>query len=144
MHIEERLAAAVMAEPLPRADGLGWFVARQPGILRHLEHRLDDDDRLAAALAFAWRLCAAFERAHGCPPPRIPSQELERAEVAVAREVRQPGPEGGLSVRQPELSRHLAGFLEQTRAPIEAALALAAILYCLDQADRDEQLLATA
>lgn len=144
MQIEERLAIEVMNEPLPRADGLGWFVARQPGILRHLEHRLDDDDRLAASLAFAWRLCTAFERAHGSAPPRIPSTELERAEIAVAREVRRPGPEGGLSVRQPELSRHLAGFLEHTRAPIEAALALAAILYCLDQADRENRLIAVA
>lgn len=143
MHIEERLAAAVMAEPLPPADGLGWFVARQPGILRYLEQRLDDDDRLAAALAFAWRLCAAFERAHGTVPGRLSSTAIERAEIVVAAEIRAAAP-AALAVRQPELCRHLVGFLEEACAPIEVGLALAAILHCLDAADREDPMIATA
>jgi hypothetical protein len=126
----------------PDAAQVGWFAARQPGIVRFLEERLlvGDGDAFGVALEAAWRICLVFQDRDGLPPPRAPRSLLERAEAAVAREARHPGAfADGCAARQPELVRWLVGLADDPPIPLAAneatavGSALAAVVYSLDE-----------
>lgn len=124
---------------LPDADEVGWFAARQPGVVRFLEDRLDAD-ALALGLAGAWQISILFQEDTGVTPGRISSSLIARAELAVVTEAGSRVPVvGGLADRQPAL---LAWVEELTADPPlvlgpderrEVGLALAAVIYALDQ-----------
>ncbi len=128
--------------PVPDAGAVGWFAARQPGVVRFLEERLlvGDGDAFGVALETAWRICTAFEVRGRVPPPRVPRSLLERAEAAVLREARHPGSNSdGCAVRQPALCAWLAELIEAPPVPLGSGekqatgACLAAIVYALDQ-----------
>ena len=126
----------------PDAAQVGWFAARQPGIVRFLEERLlvGDGDAFGVALEAAWRICLAFQQRDGLPPPRAARSLLERAETAVLREVRHPGAfADGCARRQPELCRWVVRLTEDPPLPLTpdeataVGAALAAVVYSLDE-----------
>ncbi len=128
--------------PVPDAGAVGWFAARQPGVVRFLEERLlvGDGDAFGVALETAWRICTAFELRQGVPPPRVPRTLLERAETAVLREARHPGAYAdGCAARQPALCTWLAHVIDTPPVPLAAdekraaGACLAAIVYALDE-----------
>lgn len=142
MHVDERVVR--MTERVG-SEQVGWFAARQPGVVGFLEQRLGagrglDRDAFAVALDAARYIAAAFQRRHGVLPPRVPRPLLDQAEQAVAREA---GPEGppadGCAARQPALMAWVAQLVANPPVPLGSAearavgLALAAILYALDQ-----------
>jgi hypothetical protein len=137
MHVEAQQLARV-AEP--GAVEVGWFAARQPGIIRFLEQRipLPDGDALGVALLGAWRIHAAFEQRDGVPPARIERSLLDRAAIAVAAEARH-GARDGCAARQPELCAWLQRWLADPPALLDAGeaarvgAALSAVIYALDQ-----------
>lgn len=124
MVIDERTVALAQNRDLEQASEVGWFAARQPGLLRFIEDRLSNNgDAMAMAVDMCWRVTTAFEHQHGLPLPRIHMTELERAEVEVVRES-----QGGLALangcahRQPELCRWLEAMMACPVLPIENAL----------------------
>lgn len=127
---------------VPDATEVGWFAARQPGIVRFLEERLlhGDGDSFAVALEAACRICAVFETRDGVPPPRVTRSLLERAEVAVLAEARHAGrTTDGCAARQPELCKWLAGYVGDPPVPLtrsesaEVGSTLASLIYSLDE-----------
>lgn len=127
---------------VPDATEVGWFAARQPGIVRFLEERLlrGDGDSFGVALEAACRICAVFETRDGVPPPRVARSLLERAEVAVLAEARHAGAYAdGCAARQPELCRWLAGYVADPPVPLtrsesaEVGCVLASLIYALDE-----------
>ncbi|HTM18989.1 MAG TPA: hypothetical protein VL172_00720 [Kofleriaceae bacterium] len=136
MHVEQQALARV-AEP--DARDLGWFAARQPGIIRFLEQRLGGDaDAHGVALLGAWRIHSAFAARDDLPPPRVERSLLDRAAIAVAMESRH-GADDGCAARQPDLCGWLVGWLADPPVPLEASdsarvgAVLAAVIYALDQ-----------
>jgi len=137
MHVEAHLVTDTRE---PGAVEVGWFAARQPGIIRFLEERLlgGDGDAFGVALVGAWRIASAFEGADGVPPPRVSRSLLDRAAAAVDAETRH-GAADGCAARQPELVAWLGGYVGDPPAPISAAEAarvaacLAAVIYAIDQ-----------
>ncbi len=137
MHVEAQELARV-AEP--GAVEVGWFAARQPGIIRFLEQRipLHDGDALGAALLGAWRVHAAFQQRDGVPPARIERSLLDRAAIAVAAESRH-GATDGCATRQPELCAWLQRWLADPPTLLSAEEttrvrgALLSVIYALDQ-----------
>ena len=63
MHIDERTVGDTMSATPPDASKVGWFAARQPGIVRFFEQRLlrPDGDAFGVALEAAWRIYRVFE-----------------------------------------------------------------------------------
>lgn len=109
---------------LEQASEVGWFAARQPGLIRFIEDRLGhSDDAMAMAVDMCWRVASAFERQRGLPLPRIRNAELERAEIEVVRES-----QGSLALangcahRQPELCRWLEEMMASPSLPIDSSL----------------------
>jgi|GEM_PF-998411 len=131
----------LLNEGTPEPADIGWFVARQPGIVGFLERALGPTDPFAVALEGAYLLCKEMERRTGVPPARLTGSLLERAHAAAqteARASRSPGSDG-LAARQPELTAWVVDFVAFTAIPLterEAAAAsacLAAIVYALDE-----------
>ncbi len=123
MLIDERTVAGSACDDRMQASEVGWFAARQPGLLRFVEDRLvDDDDTIAMAVDLCWRIVAAFEHKRGLPLPRILTSELERAEEEVMVES-----QGGLALangcahRQPDLCRWLEAALAAPALPVDNA-----------------------
>ena len=136
MDIDERTVALSMATRPDVAD-VGWFAARQPGIVGYLEGRCGrDSDALGVALDAAWRLCEAFQHVLGVPPARVSRSDLDRAQREVVADAAMPG--AGLGARQPELFRWLADEIADPICPLGAGdrarvgTALAAVIYALD------------
>jgi hypothetical protein len=130
------------AEPVPDATEVGWFAARQPGVVKFLEERLlhGDGDSFAVSLEAACRICAVIEQREGLPPPRVNRSLLERAEVAVLAEARHRGlAADGCAMRQPELCHWLAAYVADPPVPLtraesaELAAVLASLIYALDE-----------
>jgi hypothetical protein len=93
---------------------VGWFAARQPGILRFLELACPSDDALAVALDAAWRICALFERVDRIPPPRVARSALAAAETTVVVESATSVP----PTRQPALIAWIADRLADSPLPL--------------------------
>jgi hypothetical protein len=136
MEIDERTVARSMAVRPDVAD-VGWFAARQPGIVGYLEARCGPgSDALGVALDIAWRLCEAFHRVIGVPPARVGRADLERAQREVVADAAMPGT--SLGARQPELFRWLADELADPVCPLvsgdraRVGTALAAVIYAVD------------
>lgn len=98
-----------------RASEVGWFAAKQPGLLRFIEDRHGDGDALACAVDLSWRIVAAFEHQSGLPLARLDAAVLEEHLESVVRESR-----GelelvatGCAYRQPELCQWLASALRE-------------------------------
>ncbi|RMH39491.1 MAG: hypothetical protein D6689_16335 [Deltaproteobacteria bacterium] len=127
------------AELRTDAQTAGWFVARQPAVVRFLERRCGPTDAFAVALDAAVRICAAFERAAGVPPPPVPFRLLDRADDALAIEALGPGAARGLAARHPELCAWIARWVADPPLPLTAAEAgrvgacLTAVVYALDE-----------
>lgn len=124
MVIEERTVALARNGDLEQASEVGWFAARQPGLIRFIEDRLGhSDDAMAMAVDMCWRVASAFERQRGLPLPRIRNAELEQAEIEVVRES-----QGSLALangcahRQPELCRWLEEMMASPSLPIDNSL----------------------
>lgn len=139
MIINERTVALASSDDGLQASEVGWFAAKQPGLLRFIEDRLaGEQDALAMAVDLCWRVVAAFEQQHGLPLARIHTSELERAEEEVVRESQgQLVLANGCAHRQPELSRWLEAALMSPALPIDkvsldriALLAAATISAC--------------
>ena len=138
MELDARTVSRVMDSP-PRADDVGWFAARQPGIIRFLEGRLGiATDACGVALDAAWRICSAFAAGDGRAPGRLTEAMLERAE----REAYAHMPElawFGWAARQPALCSWIAKYLIDPPIPLatrdlrSVGLALAAIVTALDE-----------
>ena len=136
MELDARTVASTMASR-PDVAAVGWFVARQPGIVGYLEARCGaGSDALGFALDAAWRLCEAFHHVLGVPPGRVARVDLELAQRAVIDDAGHPGT--GLGARQPELFRWLAEEIADPRAPVgpgdraRVGTALASVIYALD------------
>jgi hypothetical protein len=142
MVIDERTLALTENGDVEQASEVGWFAARQPGLLRFIEDRLGDNgDAMAMAVDLCWRVTTAFERQRGLPLPRIHSAELERAEVEVVRESQGDlALANGCAHRQPELCRWLESMIASPVLPIEnvfldqIALIAAATISACDRA----------
>ena len=139
MHVSER---DVVAGSPPEATDVGWFAARQPGIVRFLEDRLlvGDGDAFGVALDASWRVCAAFEARDGVPPPRVARSLLDRADGAARREAGHAGAfADGCAQRQPALCGWLIGLLGDPPVPLDpgdrqrVGESLVAVIYALDQ-----------
>lgn len=142
MRIDERTVALAASEDMAMASEVGWFAARQPGLLRFVEDRLGHDgDATAMAVNLCWRVVASFERQRGLPMPRIHAQELEAAEIEVVRES-----QGGLDLangcahRQPDLCQWLEAAMAAPLLPVEKlaqeqiSLVVAATISACDRA----------
>lgn len=142
MLIDERTLALTENGDVEQASEVGWFAARQPGLLRFLEDRLGQNgDAMAMAVDMCWRVTSAFERQRGLPLPRIHAEELERAEVEVVRESQGDlALANGCAHRQPELCRWLEAMIANPVLPIEnvfldqIALVTAATISACDRA----------
>ena len=131
----------LLNEGPPEPAEIGWFVARQPGIVGFLERVLGPTDPFAVALEGGYRLCQEMERRTGVPPARVTGSLLERAHAAAQSEARAsgaPGPDG-VAVRQPELTAWVVDFVAFAAIPLTereasaASACLAAIVYALDE-----------
>ena len=125
-----------------QASEVGWFAARQPGLIRFIEDRVGHSgDAMAMSVDMCWRVASAFERQRGLPLPRLRNADLERAEVEVVSES-----QGGLALangcahRQPELCRWLEEMMANPSLPIDnqlldqVALLTAATISACDRA----------
>ena len=148
LQIDERTVGEGMADKQPDAGEIGWFVARQPGIVRFLEERLfgdTDGDAFAVALETALRICRVFEQRDGLPPERLRRSLLERAEEAVTREARSSTVRDGCAARQPELVRCVASCVANPPVPLrrdethDVGVALLSIVYALDEVTTGRQ-----
>jgi hypothetical protein len=124
----------------PDANDVGWFVARQPAIVRHLERRCGTTDAFPVALEAAFQICQALEETLGVPPPMVPGSLLERADDAADMETIVPGgARGGCAERQPELVAWVADLLANPPIPLRAdelqqvGACLSAVIYALDE-----------
>lgn len=109
---------------LEQASEVGWFAARQPGLIRFIEDRVGHSgDAMAMSVDMCWRVASAFERQRGLPLPRLRHQDLEQAEIEVVSES-----QGGLALangcahRQPELCRWLEEMMANPCLPIDNRL----------------------
>jgi hypothetical protein len=142
MVIEERTVALGRDGEQEQASEVGWFAARQPGLIRFIEDRLGHSgDAMAMAVDMCWRVASAFERQRGMPLPRIRNGELEQAEVEVVRESQGSLPlANGCAHRQPELCRWLEEMMVAPSLPIDnnlldqVALVTAATISACDRA----------
>lgn len=142
MKIDERRIALASEDDVARASEVGWFAARQPGLMRYLEDRLGrDPDGLAIALELCWRVVAAFEMQLNLPLPRLLAGELELAEEEAVRESQgELRLANGCAHRQPDLCDWLAGAIQNPALPLSAesldvvALAVAATISTCDRA----------
>jgi hypothetical protein len=148
LQIDERTVGEGMADKQPDAGEIGWFVARQPGIVRFLEERLfgeADGDAFGVALEAALRICRVFEKRDGLAPERLRRSLLERAEEAVMLEARSSNVRDGCAARQPELVRTIARLLSRPPTPLrkhernEIGMALLAVVYALDEVTTGRQ-----
>ncbi len=124
MVIEERTVAMARNEDLEQASEVGWFAARQPGLIRFIEDRVGHNgDAMAMSVDMCWRVASAFERQLGLPLPRLRHAELEQAEIEVVSESQGPlGLARGCAHRQPELCRWLEEMMANPSLPIDSAL----------------------
>ena len=142
MVIDERTVVMSQSHDVAEASEVGWFAARQPGLLRFIEDRMvGDEDALAMAVDMCWRVTTAFEHQRGLPLPRLLASELERAEEEVVTES-----QGGLVLangcahRQPELCRWLEAMMASPSLPLvsksldQVALVAAATISACDRA----------
>ncbi len=142
MLVDERTVALSANDDIAAASEVGWFAAKQPGLLRFVEDRVGHDgDATAMAVDLCWRVVAAFEHKRGLPMPRIHASELEFAEEEVVRES-----QGGLDLangcahRQPDLCRWLEAAMATPLLPVESvlqdqiALVVAATISACDRA----------
>jgi hypothetical protein len=144
MRVNERVVSDSMSDDVVQPSDVGWFAAKQPGLLRFLEDRLGGEaDALALAVNLCWRIVAAFEEQRGLPLGRLEASELERAEVEVVAESRgQLELANGCAHRQPELCRWLEAALAAPLLPIDrvvldqVALSAAACISACDRAHR--------
>lgn len=121
-------------------EQVGWFVARQPAIVKLLSTRLQaGTDPYAVALDGAWRLASVFEYRDGVAPPRLRDPDLADAELAVARDALSgQALADGAASRQTELCRWVAAYVADPPVPLdsaevdECARTLLTILYALD------------
>ena len=107
-----------------QASEVGWFAARQPGLIRFLEDRVGHDgDAMAMSVDMCWRVASAFERQRGLPLPRLRNSDLTQAEVEVVSESQGAiGLANGCAHRQPELCRWLEETMADPGLPIDNAL----------------------
>ncbi len=140
MHIDELALASAMQHTGPDASDVGWFAARQPGVVRYLEDHCGPTDAFAVALEAAWRICLAVESSDGTPPPRVPSYLLERAEDSLEIEVLIPGGAAdGCAMRQPTLTAWVANLVSNPPIPLDArelqmvGSCLTTVIYALDE-----------
>ncbi len=142
MHIDQRVVNDSAGRSQPTAADVGWFAARQPGVVRFLERRLlrGDGDAFAVALEASWRICSVFEQNDGVVPARLPYSLLDRAADGVTRQsVSLPAAEGCAN-RQPALCAWVDALLADPVLPLDRAeteavgVALFALVYALDEA----------
>ncbi len=142
MLVDERTVALAVSDDMAMASEVGWFAAKQPGLLRFIEDRVGHDgDATAMAVDLCWRVVAAFERKRGLPMPRLETLELESTEEEVTRES-----QGALSLangcahRQPDLCRWLEAEMAAPLLPVvpvlhdQIALVVAATISACDRA----------
>jgi len=142
MHIDERSVCEALSGSQPGASEVGWFAARQPGVVRFLEERLllPDGDAFGVALEGAWQIWAVFRQRDGLPPARVERSLLDRAERALLREAQSDWSlDDGCAHRQPALCRWLEAYVSNPPVPltvdesIRVGMALAAVVYSLDE-----------
>jgi len=131
-----------MAQAPLDAKQVGWFAARQPGVIGFLEERLlrSAGDVFAVALEASWQLCARFTEEHGVPAKRIGRSLLERAQAAIEVEMMGTTMWGDTCAeRQPELCEWVAAFCQDPPTLVTAAerrkllAVLLSVVYALDE-----------
>ena len=142
MHIDQRVVNDSAGGAQPTAAQVGWFAARQPGLVRFLERRLlrGDGDAFAVALEASWRICGVFERNDGVAPRRLAFSLLDRASDGVARQSASRRSVEGCASRQPALCEWVNTLLDDPPLPLNpqetsaVGKALFALVYALDEA----------
>ncbi len=135
-----------MMRSLLDPDQAGWFVARQPAIVKLLSTRFDSaSDAFAVALDGAWRLASVFEHRDGVPPGSLSDRVLADAALTVARDsVSGQALADGAASRQTELCRWTAAYVGDPPVPLDSdetglcAEVLLIVLYALDAATSGE------
>ena len=137
MHVDERIIRETTSSLAPAAGA--WFLARQPGVVRFLESRLQGD-ALVVALHGARLIAATFRKKDGAPPPRLIRAVLERGESTVISEgASRRGVHNGCAARQPALVAWLVELIHDPPVPLDddektgVARCLAAVIYGFDQ-----------
>jgi hypothetical protein len=141
MFIDERSVERATSDDLVTASEVGWFAARQPGLLRFLEDRLGlRTDGMGVAVDLCWRIVTAFEYQLGAPMNRLRTYDLEVAEEEVVAESRgRLELANGCAHRQPELCQWLARRLNELPVPLSKDIfddVVLATFSCVSAADR--------
>ena len=138
MPINERTLSHVDAWS---SSGTGWFVTKQPGIVRFLSDRLSGD-ALALGLAGASQISMAFECYEGVCETFLRSQALEEAEVAAHDEVHSNVVRGMYAERQAALIHWIAELMADPPVPLDrperrdVGMALVAVTYAYERASQ--------
>ena len=115
MQIGEREISDVAYYPHPvDPNVMGWFLVRQPAVVRFFESRLSVRSRevVGVGLQAAWRMCQIFERKRGLPAPRITVGLIQRAFAAMVDEsIARPGLRDGIALRQPAICEWIYTYM---------------------------------
>lgn len=124
----------------PDACDVGWFVARQPAVVRYFERQCGTSDAFPVALEAAFVICRAIEHADGVPVAPVPWKLLDRASESLDMEVLVPGgARDGCAERQPELCTWVGKLLANPPIPLlehetrQVGVCLTTLIYAIDE-----------
>ena len=124
----------------PDACDVGWFVARQPAVVRYFERQCGANDAFPVSREAAYLICRAIEQIDGVPVPPVPFQLLDRAGESLDMELLVPGgARDGCAERQPELCTWVGKLLANPPIPLLehesrlVGICLTTLIYALDE-----------
>ena len=124
----------------PDACDVGWFVARQPAVVRYFEQQCGTSDAFPVALEAAYVICRAIEAVDGVPVVPVPWKLLDRAGESLDMEALVPGgARDGCADRQPELCDWVGKLLANPPIPLHeyearlVGICLTTLIYAVDE-----------
>ncbi len=135
-----------LAKSLLEAEQVGWFVVRQPAVMRLLADSFSEgSDAYVVALDGAWRLASVFELRDGVAPAPLSPIDLTNATLCVSRDaLSEQALADGAAARQTELCRWIAAYVADPPIMLSGAEAstvgnvLIAVLYAFDASTQGE------